>query len=491
MPIIALPADIFLCIFRFLNIADILRFRQVCRPLHDLARLKSVWHMLLRTQILARDIPFPSASADWLESLSSRELERLVRRAIRVRRNWTTAAPRATRQVEIQTSDITRSPAQQRAIKELKLLHRGSHPYLLSATINVQTGTQHPLLVIECWDIQRVPFCIARKHGPWAGSVLFNADPSFPPSVAIQGFNDVQILSLSTVAHSFNSTFTPVARLPVSVGRLISFSGRVIIALESDGRLFMYDSNRAHHRMELLSPSLPPLNAHFVHPSQQSDACYEAIITDEYLVLLRARYIAFYALRTFRRGPATMHGALHPAVYHVWQTPIDSGRIAHRVSYNATRARTEPPLNIVVRFASAYPWPTNMLNHYILHPNPDYLPHLGVSTDNAPYELGPTHLQTLSAPLRLFSQTDLVIGEYSTCVWLDSHTEAYFQQSATGQRLAGRVLKERYSTSSTSSVASVLNVHDTDTWHQLAIDERHSRIAIGAQDGRVTVMDYA
>lgn len=219
--------------------------------------------------------------------------------------------------------------------------------------------------------------------------------------------------------------------------------------------------------------------------------CYEAIITDDYLVLLRARYIAFYALRTFRRGPATMHGTLHPAVYHVWQWPIDSGRIAQRASYKATRNKTEPPLNIVVRFASTYPWPTNMLNHYILHPNPDYLPHLGVSRDNAPYDLGPTHLQTLSAPLRLFSQTDMVIGEYSTCIWLDSHTEAYFQQSATGQRLAGRVLKQRASPSPTSSIASVFNVHDTDTWHQLAIDERYSRIAIGAQDGRVTVMDYA
>ncbi len=60
----------------------------------------------------------------------------------------------------------------------------------MSATISVQTGTQHPLLVIECWDIQRTPFCVARKHGPWAGSVLFNADPSFPPSVAIQGFDE-------------------------------------------------------------------------------------------------------------------------------------------------------------------------------------------------------------------------------------------------------------------------------------------------------------
>ena len=178
-----------------------------------------------------------------------------------------------------------------------------------------------------------------------------------------------------------------------------------------------------------------------------------------------------------------------PVSYHVWLWHIDSGRIAHRVSHK--QKRTEPTLNVVIRFASTFPWPTNVLNHYVFHPNEDYNRSLGVRPDNVPYDLTPLFIQTISAPLRLFAQSDMAIGDFGTLVWIDTHTEDYFLQAASGQRVVGRGLDGDSDTTQATASGSVFNMHEGNGWHRLAVDERHSRIAIGMADGKITVLDFA
>lgn len=297
--------------------------------------------------------------------------------------------------------------------------------------------------------------------------------------------------------------------------RLVRFSGDLLLVTE-ENKTFLHNIRRHACVIQLSSP--PPSSVHlpsphvshlqyeyavlFISYSCQPDECYEALIADEYLVLLRTYFLAIYPLQTFRHGrasPPTDVADLHPVSWHVWRWSVDGGRLSHRARHLQTRA--EPLLDVVIRFSSNYPWPTNILNHYILQPNYAYVPSSFIRPTNVPYNPHPVHMRTLSAPLRLFAQSDVAIGNYGTVLWIDTQTEEYFMQSATGQRLAGVSLlsigPEEDQAEDPNAVAysagseSVFNIHDQNSWCLLAVDERNGRVALGALDGIVSVMDFA
>ncbi|KIY74200.1 hypothetical protein CYLTODRAFT_337540, partial [Cylindrobasidium torrendii FP15055 ss-10] len=145
-----------------------------------------------------------------------------------------------------------------------------------------------------------------------------------------------------------------------------------------------------------------------------------------------------------------------------------------------------------------FPWPPNILNHYILQPNPAYVASSSIQSTNLPYDAHPVHMRTLSAPLRLFTQSDVAIGNYGTVLWIDTQTEEYFMQSATGQRLAGATLSSAGPDAENPDVVaysagseSVYNIHDQNSWCVLALDEPNGRVALGALDGIISIMDFA
>ncbi|KAK0466779.1 uncharacterized protein EV420DRAFT_648054 [Desarmillaria tabescens] len=478
MPFLDLPVDLFLSIFRFLSLNDILRIRQVCRYLQEVCGLPSVWHLLLRTQIIEQSIPFPSGPPGWLNSVGARELEGLVVRAVRARRNWTSPSPRATRQLEISIAP-TRLPAQQRRVIALKFFTRGSHSYILSAALSIHTQPNPPQLCIECWDINRTPLCIARRQGPWLGGCAFNKDPSYPPSVAVKGQDSgLHVFAISTTADTPSAAFTTVARIPGPVHELLAFSGSVVLIRSNTDQLFICDVRAAGHRMELVRPPLPPPQTQAAQPTQ-AEACFETLIFNDFLVILRSRFLAIYSLRLFCQS-TTSRGVLHPLAHHVWQWTVDSGRLAFHTSHT----RGPQPISVLIRFASSFPWPTNMLNHFVIYPNPP--------GSHSLYDFIPIQVQTISAPLRLFALSDMAIGEHNTAVWLDTDTESYFLQASSGQRLAGCILSAvNHGQVMYMNASSVYNVHEDASWTRVTLDERNSKIAIGTLDGRIIILELA
>ncbi|KAK0239325.1 hypothetical protein EDD85DRAFT_538856 [Armillaria nabsnona] len=476
MPFLDLPVDLFLSIFRFLRLNDILRIRQVCRYLQEICRLPSVWHLLLRTQIIERNIPFPSGPPGWLNNLGAGELEGLVVRAVRARRNWTSPSPRATRQLEISIAP-TRIPAQQRRVVALKFFTRGPRSYILSAVLSIHAQPNPPQLCIECWDINRTPLCIARRQGPWLGGCVFNKDTSYPPSVAVKGQDSgLQVFAISTTAHNAASAFTTIAKITGPVHELLAFAGSVILIRNHTDQLFVCDVRRAGHRMELVRPPLPPLQA--AQPTQ-AEACFETLVFNDFLIILRSRFLAIYSLRLFRQSTSS-RGVLHPLAHHVWQWSVDSGRLAFHTSHT----QGPQPISVLVRFASSFPWPTNMLNHFVIYPNPP--------GSHSLYNFTPIQVQTISAPLRLFALSDMAIGEYNTAVWLDTDTESYFLQASSGQRLAGCVLGAVNEDQVVYTNASaVYNIHEGTSWTRVTLDERNGKLAIGTLDGKIIILELA
>jgi hypothetical protein len=142
-----------------------------------------------------------------------------------------------------------------------------------------------------------------------------------------------------------------------------------------------------------------------------------------------------------------------------------------------------------------------MLHQVVLRPNPSFDREPGVTGVNLPYIFPPIAQQTLGAPIRLFSPTDMVLGPYGTAMWIDNHTEEEFGQAEQGQRLASRItpplsggeveeLDLTDQESSTTKAGSVLRYNDNATWGKVAIDEEEGVVALGGVDGRISVLGY-
>jgi len=108
-------------------------------------------------------------------------------------------------------------------------------------------------------------------------------------------------------------------------------------------------------------------------------------------------------------------------------------------------------------------------------------------------------VQTIASPINLFSTSHMALGDYGTAIWLDSHTEDYFD-SVRGKRLAGSLLASHddddgdddAATNVPSSAAGmVFAIQEDDTWVRVALDEQEGRIALGSNTGSISILEYA
>jgi len=164
------------------------------------------------------------------------------------------------------------------------------------------------------------------------------------------------------------------------------------------------------------------------------------------------------------------------------------------------RRNTTNGVFIVMRYGSYFPWSINLLHHYELRPNPIYSRSSPISAINLPYDFPPVLQDTIASPVRLHSISDLAIGTYGTAIWTDSHTEDYFNRADQGQRLAGKFFPytsdqeqeiELSDQIATAAATSVYAYHEEDSWATIALDETEYRIALGRDDGLITVLEFA
>jgi len=207
--------------------------------------------------------------------------------------------------------------------------------------------------------------------------------------------------------------------------------------------------------------------------------------------------------------PQPTFTSLLPSAEYRWRWRIDTLSVApvqHAHAAPNSRARKRPPVNIFVRFGSWYPWPINMLHHYVLVPSSD-------PTSNS-YTLPPSLALYTYSTLELFAMSDTALGPYGTALWTDSHTSAAAQAEGKtgGQRIAGKVLSHRALVAPEAAQEYVPDMAEamsdgtagrydrghtmlfrtyerTEAYH-LAMDEEAGRIAVASRDGSVTVWDY-
>lgn len=478
-PSLPIPLDILFDVIQHLPIQSILVLRQTSKSFYAITHLRSLWALLLRTLVQEQNIPIPHFDEKSLDCLSAFELERLACCALALRSNWTNPDPDAKREV-----DFYKPTEPDSRIIFMEFLPGRGNRWLISVTM-----TAHPRkYVIQCWDVAIVqPVCIAElthMEGPYGG-VIINDDPSSPAIIAMQSAL-TEILTIDFEEEDPESAFVPLSTID-GIREIHLLSGNTLVTRrpENGGEVSVWDINdQPRERIQLVNPSL-----------SQNDRCQAMHLRDDYMVVVRQQTIEFYSTIPRPNVIATPGAPIsYPLAQHSFQWCIETINMSEQVSWHAARLHRPLPINIILRFGSIYPWPVNMLHHFVLTPNPAYVPGRETSLYNLPYLAQPTPVQTIGSPVRLFTPSSVALGRYGTALWLDSHTEDWMGPSDHGQRLAGRILTAtgESSTSQHGSHASIVfRVRDDDLWNKVAIDEESGRIAVGYVNGSITLFEYS
>jgi hypothetical protein len=228
----------------------------------------------------------------------------------------------------------------------------------------------------------------------------------------------------------------------------------------------------------------------------QNDRCHAMHLRDDYIVIIRQQTVEFYSIVP-RPNIIPTPGApiAYPLAQHRFQWRADTVNMCEQISWRAARSCRPCPINVFIRFGSIYPWPVNILHHFVLTPNPAYVPGRETSLYNLPYLSQPTPVQTIGSPVRLFGPSAVALGKYGTALWLDSHTEDWLGPSDRGQRLAGKLVQVATDSSSVnwqdnSKASMVFHVREDDMWNKVAVNEQAGRVAVGYVNGAITLFEY-
>jgi hypothetical protein len=142
-----------------------------------MSQLRSVWHEYLETRIQQQNIPVPGLSQESIQSLSASQLEQYVRGALRMRKNWKSPSPVATRRLEVPTLPTSR-------VVSLEFLPGKERRWLISLSLTVESTRT---FTCQCWDLCPTQSkCIATKEFQRFGSFAVNRDAGSSGHLAIQ-----------------------------------------------------------------------------------------------------------------------------------------------------------------------------------------------------------------------------------------------------------------------------------------------------------------
>ncbi|KAJ6485704.1 hypothetical protein C8R45DRAFT_829298 [Mycena sanguinolenta] len=474
-----LPTDIILVILRYIGVQDLMRLRQTCKDFLQITQLRSVWYQLLQSEVVHRNIPIPRLGGRSLAGLTAKELEACLADALRLRKNWISSSPVATHSMTFQA---VQEPQSQ--VVSLAFLPTRHNRCLMSLSLRLADG--HRIFTLQCWDLTNLPTCIAQRTLPDFRGFRINTDPSYIAVVALKCSAGLEILAIDISSNNPDSGFVTLKVLDDVNHSLQVFCASTLLTKFGDGRVFLRTIENPTFSVELQNPN----------HTEQNDFI-DAIVTDKYAAVVRTATFDFYSLASFRAGSAAR--VIEPITSHTWQWRIDSVSLAYQPSWEATARATEPPINILVRYASLFPWPVNALHHYVLPCDGTYDRRINIDAHNRPYSAVPILIRTFASPIRLFARWDMVLGAYGTALWIDSHTEDYFDHAVEGQRLAGTLfttvehgaavvpLDDR-GISATASM--VYQVREDDGWIRIAIEEEEGEIAVGTSTAEITIFRY-
>ncbi|KAJ7497952.1 hypothetical protein B0H11DRAFT_1997986 [Mycena galericulata] len=479
MAIPILPTDIILVILKYIGVKDLMKLRQTCKDFLEITQLRSVWLELLQTEVLLQNIPIPRLAGRNLATLTAKELESCLADALRLRRNWISPSPQPLRRLTFKTANEPQSQ-----VISLAFLPARGHRWLISLTLSTVPGQR--MYMLQCWDVLDLANCIARRSPHDFRGFRINTDPSHTGVLALRSPIGVEILGIDFLASNPDSAFVTLQVLDNVAENLLVFSASTLLTKFDDNRLSLRTLENPDFSVELRNPS---------YAVQKEYA--DALVTHNYAVIIRIATLEFFSLSSFRGGVGAR--VIEPIASHTWQWRIDSVSLAYQRSWAAASRGAEPSINILVRYASLFPWPVNALHHYVLPCDESYDARDDITANNSPYLAEPVLIRTFASPIRLFARWDMVLGSYGTALWIDSHTEDYFAHAVEGQRLAGTLfttvdpgaLVAALNDQVASATASmVYHVREDDGWIRIAIEEEEGKIAVGTSTAEITVFEY-
>ncbi|VDC05159.1 unnamed protein product [Peniophora sp. CBMAI 1063] len=523
-----LPLDIIMLIVALLDIQDIYRLRQCSKHLAFLLSSHPVWHAALQKHIGAYK-PIVPLSTPSLE-LATHDMGRAIERSAHLSRAWT-----ATRPKRINLAQFAPPPApngHERKPLRLELLRHGGRSYALVGYYTSGRFEDAGRHVLYCLDLgatqpgpsEAVPSTslrvCARMDLPQVVHVTSNEAPGDAPFVVghIEHPDTDEVAFkayLLDFAPSATSTLDEETELPVfglrkirsfaTKGPPLLYSGHILVAGDKKGFLWVYDTRSGDLIYELEGGN------------PEANETARVMLREDILVVLGYACIRVFTfpqpLQRSPDNPQEFSGPLNfstdepevlkPTVTHPWRWGLEMLAAAPLVHAHASgHTRSRPQINLFVRFRSWYPWPINMLHHYVLSPGPDGM-----------YATAPSlRLYTYSA-LDLFSVSDAALGQHGTALWTDTYNSD--PRAPGGQRVAGKILRpapgdqeleqtveslndvqqtqselnpsiDRYDKGTTM----VFDVRRSAEVCKLAMDEEAGRVVVGLTNGNVEVWDY-
>ncbi|KAH9851839.1 hypothetical protein C2E23DRAFT_876722 [Lenzites betulinus] len=468
MPLQTLPVDVLLDIFQHLHVYDILSLRQTCRGLAAATRERTVWHDALTRHAWHSRLPIPNLDAYEHLDITARELETMTLRALGFWSNWLSPHPKAHQHLSILPSRPLTPACAARNLAAIFLPDFPKHILILTLYDDVAHQRRY---AFELWDISDYskPALLLDEH-PMQALLGYAVNTIRGSSCTMTiSRRDPQTQECVTEAYSIEpskllgSCFRLVNQFP-GYRNTIGLHGSHLIATDAEQDVRIIDVNTGRLEFTLKAPIV--LNDATLRLVERQ--CMDALIVDNYILTFCKQYVILYQLPP----PDTTNAAreasqLEAVATHKWRWRIDTLVAKPRLEpsspalrHPSARARpthnnvpSAPLIDLLIRFDTWFPWPVNVLHHFVLEPNTAYRqPPASTSGDpgpNArpyPYVLsaedGPAMAHSIPSPLRIFTPADATLSAYGTALWIDAAADstAAGQAGDRGQRVAGRVL---------------------------------------------------
>ncbi|KAI0664474.1 hypothetical protein C8Q70DRAFT_948297 [Cubamyces menziesii] len=544
-----LPEDVIFQVFLHLNVDDILSVRQTCKSLASATRDRAVWHYALARHSKQSALPIPNIKQYDVLSLSGNELEHLTRCTVAFWSNWQSPQPQFYREAWIRPGGHGPNA---RNLAIVFLPHLPAH--VLTLTLS-DTTSRSRRFSFELWHtVGATATCVDRMPIQALSSYAVNAVPDSPTTFTTTR-RDPHTEQLITEAYQVNvpgassSAHIQLTKQFHGYSKTVGLHGSWLMATDAHKHIRMVDVDVGRLRCTLNAPTTLGTLA----PGSTELQCLDTVVLSDFVLSFCKQYIVLYHIpSTITHSSATLSENLGDAprvdavASYKWRWRIDTVTVMPRresqgLHTTVAPSLVSPPLiDILIRFDTWFPWPVNLLHHFVLVPNPAYRPETLKISDptTLPYLFspadGPITVNSIPSPLRIFTPSDVVLGPYGTALWLDASTDTTTPSQAGdhGQRIAGMVLPrvplpvqrvqagdgpqddqvspgladlhleggertEREISSATAGAipawpdVSVFQIQDREErWTRLAVDEEGGRIAVGHVDGTVRIFSY-
>ncbi|OSD00750.1 hypothetical protein PYCCODRAFT_1446126 [Trametes coccinea BRFM310] len=541
MTLLELDDDTLLHIFSLLPVGSILSLRQTCKRLDTLSRQRIVWQSACVDQVLGEGFPFPHRDS---LAATSGALENLVVHALRLGTFWLSPSSEPKRTWEFQASSGT-------GVSHVRFLpgHGGRYVAtvykgiwsMISCWVIGDGGSVGPRKLAD-W---------APKSAIFSGFVI-NSDPDSEATLATalqtgSGQRSIEILEITGLAGG-DSAFRSICNIATSF-RPIALKGDLIAF--SDDAYETVVMNWRNNTFALLKGSQEPMDERFQYNrclqvvfAQKSILVVRARSVE--LFPEPELQAAEGAYATYEPIGSHSFGWIDGVSVNQQCDPL-----SHAAGLAGSAEIT--PLSILLRAESDDPWASDVhkLEQFLLLPNPafaeptqasDTQPDTTVDAPQlfepptpppaltAPYVFPPVRAERTASAIRGFLRcTNIVFGACGTALWIQprparaAHLTGYdlhssvtqisdaldpahaplseFAQAQQGTQRAkmkeslcaavfAGPLQRCHPELETKARAIWAQPREGRNWTALDYDEDRGRVALGASDGSVTVLDF-